>query len=37
VGVGVGVLGVGGWGSRPTPHTPNPQSPIPNPQSPYPY
>jgi len=25
-------VGVGGWGSAPTPPTPKPQSPIPNPQ-----
>jgi len=25
-------LGVGWWGSGPTPKTPKPQSPIPNPQ-----
>jgi len=36
LGLGVGVVGrgLGGWGLRPPP--PTPQSPIPNPQSPIP-
>jgi len=36
-GLGIGGLGVVGWGFWVLATTPNPQSPIPNPQSPFHY